>query len=57
MASECDTLLRCIASCLETSQFYVGKGNRASAEWWHDRANMYADRLAACGKADVVKTT
>jgi hypothetical protein len=47
MISE-STLLRCIANCLETSQFYVGKGDRASADWWHDRANMFADGLAAC---------
>jgi hypothetical protein len=40
-------MLRCIASCLETSQYYVGTGNRPLADWWHDRANMYADRLAA----------
>jgi len=39
-------VLRCIANCLETSQFHVGKGNRALADWWHDRADMYADRLA-----------
>jgi hypothetical protein len=38
-------VLRCIANCLETSQFYAGKGNRALADWWHDRADMYADRL------------
>jgi len=39
-------VLRCIANCLETSQFHAGKGNRALADWWHDRADMYADRLA-----------
>jgi hypothetical protein len=38
-------VLRCIANCLETSQFYAGKGNRALADWWHDRADMFADRL------------
>jgi hypothetical protein len=43
-------MLRCIANCLETSQYYVGKGNRASADWWHDRANIYTDRLAAYRK-------
>jgi hypothetical protein len=57
MECESDTLLRCIASCLETSQYYVGKGNRASADWWHDRANLYADRLAACRKAATVKAS
>jgi hypothetical protein len=31
-------MLRCIANCF---------GNGASADWWHDRANMFADRLAA----------
>jgi len=35
----------CIADCLETSQFYVADGNRALADWWHDRANIIADRL------------
>jgi hypothetical protein len=39
-------VLRCIANCLETSQFYAGKGNRALADWWHDRADMCAHRLA-----------
>jgi hypothetical protein len=38
-------VLRCIASCLETSEYYVGKGNRPFADWWHNRADMYADRL------------
>jgi hypothetical protein len=38
-------VLRCIASCLETSQYHVGKGNRPLAKWWHDRADMYVDRL------------
>jgi hypothetical protein len=36
---------RCIASCLETSQYYTSKGNRALADWWHDRAEMYAEKL------------
>jgi hypothetical protein len=49
-------MLRCIANCLETSQYYVAMGNRSSADWWHDRANMYADRLAAYRKAGAVKT-
>jgi hypothetical protein len=47
MISE-STMLRCIANCLEASQFYVGKGDRTSADWWHDRANILADGLAAC---------
>jgi hypothetical protein len=51
MISE-SVMLRCIANCLETSEYHVGKGNRASANWWHDRANMYADRLAAYRKID-----
>jgi hypothetical protein len=38
-------VLRRIANCLETSQFHTGEGNRALANWWHDRADMYADRL------------
>lgn len=45
MISE-SVVLRCIANCLETSQFYAAKGNRARAGWWHGRADMYADRLA-----------
>jgi hypothetical protein len=32
-------VLRCIASYLETD-----KANRALADCWHDRADMYADR-------------
>jgi hypothetical protein len=51
MISE-SVMLRCIANCLETSRYYVGTGNRASADWWHDRANMYTDRLAAYRKID-----
>lgn len=39
-------MLRCIASCLETSEYYVGKGEVRSADWWHDRAATYADKLA-----------
>jgi hypothetical protein len=45
MISE-STVLRCIAQCLETSQYYVNKGNRPLADWWHDQADMYADKLA-----------
>jgi hypothetical protein len=44
MISE-SVVLRCIASCLETSEYYVGRGNRPLADWWHDRADIYADRL------------
>jgi hypothetical protein len=29
-----------------TSEFYAGKGNRALADWWHDRAEIYAERIA-----------
>ena len=39
-------VLRCIANCLETSYFYARKGNRPLADWWHDRADMYAEQLA-----------
>ena len=49
-------VLRCIASCLETSQYHIGKGNRPLAKWWHDRADMYVDRLPAYRRvADVHK--
>jgi len=48
-------ILRCIASCLETSEFYVGKGIRTAADWWHNRADAYADRLAACRQIDALK--
>jgi hypothetical protein len=41
-------LLRCIASCLETSDHYIGKGDRPSADWWHRRADTYAEWLATC---------
>jgi hypothetical protein len=54
MISE-STMLRCIANCLETSEFYVGKGDRASADWWHNRANMYAARLAAYRQIDALR--
>ena len=39
-------MLRCIANCLETSQYYSSKGNRQLADWWHDRAKVFAHRLA-----------
>jgi len=55
MLSE-STMLRCIANCLETSQFYVGKGDRASAGWWNDRANMLADGLAAARQTNALAT-
>jgi hypothetical protein len=46
-------MLRCIANRLETSQFYAGKGNRALADWWHDRADMYsACDLSRAQRAD-----
>jgi hypothetical protein len=45
MLSELPVILRCIASCLETAEFYVGKGNRAAADWWHNRANTYARQI------------
>jgi hypothetical protein len=40
-------VLRCVANCLETSQYYASKGNRPLAEWWHDRAKTFAQRLAS----------
>ena len=40
-------LLRCIANCLETSRYYASKGNRPLADWWHDRAEAFAHRLAS----------
>ena len=39
-------MLRCIANCLETSRYYASKGNRPLADWWHDRAEVVARRLA-----------
>ena len=39
--------LRCIANCLETSRYYASKGNRPLADWWHDRAKVFAHRLAS----------
>jgi hypothetical protein len=39
-------MLRCIANCLETSRYYASKGNRPLADWWHDRAKVFAHRLA-----------
>lgn len=41
------TTLRCIANCLETSRYYAGKGNRQLADWWHDRAKVFAQRLGS----------
>jgi hypothetical protein len=38
-------MLRCIANCLETSQYYASTGNRPLADWWHDRAKVFAQRL------------
>jgi hypothetical protein len=40
-------MLRCIANCLETSRYYAGKGNRPLADWWDDRAKVFAHRLAS----------
>jgi hypothetical protein len=44
-------MLRCIANCLETSRYYASKGNRPLADWWHDRAKVFApqpnDRILA----------
>ena len=40
-------MLRCISNCLETSRYYASKGNRPLADWWHDRAKTFADRLAS----------
>ncbi len=39
-------MLRCIANCLETSRYYASKGNRPLADWWHDRAKVFAQRPA-----------
>jgi hypothetical protein len=39
-------MLRCIANCLETSQYYASKGNSSLAAWWDDRAKLLAHRLA-----------
>jgi len=39
-------ILRCIDNCLETSRYYASKGNRPLADWWGDRAKVFADRLA-----------
>jgi hypothetical protein len=38
-------ILRCIDSCLETSGFYASKGNRPLADWWDNRAKVFAHRL------------
>jgi hypothetical protein len=37
----------CMASAwqTETSKYYGDKGDRPLADWWHDRADLYADRL------------
>jgi hypothetical protein len=54
MISE-SVMLLCIANCLETSRYYVGKGNGPSADWWRRRADMYADRLAAYRQIDALR--
>jgi hypothetical protein len=38
-------MLRCIANCLETSRYYASKCNRPDADWWHGRAEAFAQRL------------
>jgi hypothetical protein len=38
-------MLRCIANCLETSRYYASKSNRPDADWWHARAEVFAQRL------------
>ena len=38
-------LVRCIANCLETSRYYASEGNRPLADWWDDRAKVFAHRL------------
>jgi hypothetical protein len=45
-------LVRCIANCLETSRYYANKGNRPLADWWGDRAKVFACRLANEPKFD-----
>jgi hypothetical protein len=40
-------MLRCIANCLETSRCYASKGNRPLADWWHDRAKVFAHKLVS----------
>jgi hypothetical protein len=40
-------MLRCIANCLETSRYYASKGNHPLTDWWHDRAKVFAHRLAS----------
>ena len=37
-------ILRCIANCRNTSRYYASKGNRPLADWWDDRAKMFAHR-------------
>jgi hypothetical protein len=39
-------MLRCIDHCFATSRYYASKGNRSLADWWDDRAKMFAHRLA-----------
>jgi hypothetical protein len=39
------TFMRCIGSCLETAEHYIGRSNRRDAEYWLDCADAYADRL------------
>jgi len=39
-------MLRCTANCLETSRYYASKSNRPLADWWHDRAKVFAQRPA-----------
>ena len=43
---------RCIASCLEKSQYYTSKGNRPFADWWQDRAEMYTQNLTIHSELD-----
>jgi len=38
-------MLRCIANCLETSRYHASKNNRPDADWWHGRAEAFAQRL------------
>jgi hypothetical protein len=48
-------VLRCVASCVETSEYYAGKGNHSLAGWWFDRAEMCADRLTVHRRAGLVQ--
>lgn len=45
-------LLTQIAECLEQARGQVGRGNRPLADWWHSRADMYADSLAMYRKVE-----